>query len=574
VEAPVPAIEAEPGMLVWVHDQEPPDLHVDDPDNGTDIAGWIREGLIEGLFGIDQTISYYPELLAGEPAVSQREDGTVVVDYELRSGLQWSDGTPLTADDVAYTHQIIIEGCTPDVDGSVLDASNDGCSYDITNRIGYDLVTSFEVTGPTSFTVTFASYFPGWRGMYSQVLAAHAFGQNAAEVNDNLRQWRNGEGTLPSSGPLVFGSWTPGQRLTLVRNEGYHGSVSPDAANQGPAEVEGVTVAFVNGLEAQIDLLLAGEAHMLMTGLDPALERLTEAPEFAVAATPGPEYEHVAINLLDSHLAKPGVREAVAYAIDKAEIVSTVYAPLVGPILAEAGLGNTYWMANQAAYEDHQGAYSGNNVEAAATALEEAGYVRSSEGTWTHPDDGPLVLRAGTTAGDQLREQALALVAEQLGRAGIEVSIESEPGGLYFEVGPFAPEALEASQTGGSSGNGDLWDLALFPWASGPWPGGVSGIYRSGSNSNPYGFTNPEFDVAATDCDKIVSDAERASCYNELDQFVTTSGRVDEGLFMIPLTQVPRYFGYSTAAVAAAGVSPGLREAGPLVNVGDFRLAP
>jgi peptide/nickel transport system substrate-binding protein len=279
------------------------------------------------------------------------------------------------------------------------------------------------------------------------------------------------------------------------------------------------------------------------------------------------------MNLLDRHLAKPEVRQAVAYAVDKTEIVNTLYAPLVGPILAEAGLGNTYWMANQPGYEDHQSVYSGNNIDAAAEALTSAGYSRGSDGVWSHPEDGRLTLRAGTTGGIQLRELALDLVAAQLTRAGFEVTSESEPGGLFFEEGPFAPDSLEASASGGASGDPDRWDLALFSWSSGPWPGGVSGIYRSGSDSNQYGFTVPEFDVASIDCDELANDGERAACYNELDAYVTTSGKVDDGLFMIPLTQKPLYFGYSTTAVAAAGVSPGLREAGPLVNVVDYRLA-
>ena len=38
--------------LVWAHEQEPPDLHLDDPENNLSITSWIRSAMIEGLYGI------------------------------------------------------------------------------------------------------------------------------------------------------------------------------------------------------------------------------------------------------------------------------------------------------------------------------------------------------------------------------------------------------------------------------------------------------------------------------------------------------------------------------------------
>ena len=228
---------------------------------------------------------------------------------------------------------------------------------------------------------------------------------------------------------------------------------------------------------------------------------------------------------------------------------------------------------NQPAYQDHQQQYAGVNVAAATEALTAAEYTRGADGIWTHPVDGRLTLRAGTTAGNELRDRLLEIGRAQLQRAGIEVVIESAPGGLFFTEGPFSPQALEASASEGRSGNPDLWDIAQFSWASGAWPGRVTGIYRSGSNSNPYGFNNPEFDVAGSDCDAVADDVERRGCYNRLDSFVTTLDQGEDGLFIIPLTQRPNFYGYASDVVASAGVAPDVFRGGPLVNVGDFRLA-
>jgi len=54
------------GTLIWAHEQEPPDLHLDDPENNLSITSWIRSALIEGFYGISGGNDYYPELLDGE----------------------------------------------------------------------------------------------------------------------------------------------------------------------------------------------------------------------------------------------------------------------------------------------------------------------------------------------------------------------------------------------------------------------------------------------------------------------------------------------------------------------------
>src|SRR6056297_1144469 len=91
---------ADGGTLIWAHEQEPPDLHLDDPENNLSITSWIRSAMIEGLYGISGSTEFYPELLDGEAELVENEDGSVTVNYTLREGLTWSDGEELTADDV------------------------------------------------------------------------------------------------------------------------------------------------------------------------------------------------------------------------------------------------------------------------------------------------------------------------------------------------------------------------------------------------------------------------------------------------------------------------------------------
>ncbi len=625
-----------PGTLVWIVGTEPPDLHLDDPANGLTITAWIREGLLESLFGVGPDLTYHPELLAAEPTVTAREDKTVVIDYRLRSDLTWSDGEPLTAEDVAYTHRILTEGCQVEADGSILDSSFQGCVYLTGNRLGIDQVTDFEVVGDTEFRVTLASFYPNWRRLYGPVLAAHAYGEDAAEVNRRLRRMQGPDGPLPSSGPLLLGPWDQGRSLTLLANESYHGSTAPEADGDGPPTIEAVRLDFEPDPVARVAAVEAGAADLLVERSRPAHGSLVEADEVVTRGLAGIDYDHWGLNLLDPHLARPEVREAVALAIDKRAIVDEVYRPLIaadadadpGPDTGDEGnggdedgddqddeadqadqaegerndgavegngarpQGNTYWLASQPDYVDHQAVYAEADPDRAREVLEAAGYTSQSDGVYRHPTRGRLSLRVATIGGDPLREATQALLIEQLADAGIEVEADNPSGGLFFQEGPFAPDALLASSTEGAEGDPDLWDIAQFAWAGGPWPGAQSGVYRNGSPGNPYGFASPEFEVLAFECDAVVDDDERADCYNDLDRFVTTlrdggaapadpdgatstDGQVEggsSGLFMIPLVQRPLLVAHRSDRLDGV---PGLSASpagGPLARAADFRL--
>ncbi|MEL6983176.1 MAG: ABC transporter substrate-binding protein, partial [Actinomycetota bacterium] len=418
-----------PDTLVWVVATEPPDLHLDDPANGLTVTSWIRQGLFESLFGVGPDLTYHPELLASEPTIIPQDDASVIIEYELRDGLSWSDGTPLTSEDVAYTHRIITEGCTVEGDGSILDNSNEGCVYQTTSRLGYDQVTNFEVVDETDFTVTMAGFYPDWRRLYGPVFAAHAFGEDAGIVNRSLRNLSGPSGTLPSSGPLVFERWDKGVSMTLAANPDYHGSTAPQVQADGPATIGAVRVDFVPDPQERVDALIEGRADLLLERIRPGQSPLFDADGVATATVPSLDYDHWGLNLLNPHLAQSQVRRAVAVAIDKQVLVDTVFDPNV-----EVGVqDNTYWLADQPAYAPTQSPLTTGDPEAAKALLAEAGYQPGDDGVFRHPTLGPLRLRVTTIGGDPLREAAQEVLIDQLAEAGIEVVADNPAGGRFFQ---------------------------------------------------------------------------------------------------------------------------------------------
>ncbi len=576
-----PYCDGSEGELIWAHEQEPPDLHLNDPNNNLSITSYVWQSMWEDLYGVSVDIAFYPELLAEEAEVSENEDGSVTIGHRLRPDLTWSDGEPLTSADVRFTYDVIMEGYDPDTGGG---------TYLITSRQGYDQITDFTVISDTEFEITYSPFFAGWKSLFTNVFPAHGFGEGAgaAEVNEMQRTWTGADGEpLPSSGPMIFDDWNQGVSMHLVRNDNYHGSVSPDAQNPGVACVSGVRINWVTDTDAQVNALKAGEAHMVFTQPQLAFEEINSDENFTVAATPGPIYEHWGLNVLNVHLARPEVREALAFAIDKRQVVETLYSPILGDVVDPAGLGNTVWMANQPAYEDHQSpkGYGVGDVDAARAALESAGYAKGGDGIYEHPEDGRLTLRVGTTGGNALRELQQQIIQAQMRDAGIEITIDNVPGSDYFSTRAFSVENLLSSASGGELGDPGLVDIMQFAWVGGPWPGAQLSAYLSGgvvedgdgnplpATNNPYGFRSDAFDDRAVECNATVDDGERAECYNELDRYVTTLDLdPDQGLFMLPLTQKPDFFTYSNRLLAKGAIAPDANTAGPLANVVDYVL--
>ncbi len=565
------ASHSDGNTLIWAHEQEPPDLHLDDPNNNLSITSYIHQSMQDGLYGVTAATEFFPELLAQEAEVVDNGDGTFTVNYVLRDGLMWSDGDTLTSDDIAFTQSVIMATDGEDEDGEP------AFVYLLGSRTGYEDITAVNVTSDTEFSVDFSQFFAGYKSLFERVFPSHVFSEDpveaANEMNEALPEWTLASGdVIPSSGPLVFDSWERGVQLNLVRNDNYHGSVSPDVTRQGEvASVDGVQINWVTDTDAQINALEAGEAQIIFTQPQLQFETLVSNENFTVDSQAGPVFEHWGLNLHNTHLSKPEVREALAFAMNKAEVMEGLYTPLFPDLPAE-GLGNTYWLSNQSSYENHAGdaGYGVGDVASARAALESAGYTENGDGVYEHPEDGVLSLRVGTTGGNRLREIQQELIQAQMAEAGIEITIDNVEGGAYFGEVPFSEGSIECSNSNGESGNCDIWDITQFAWVGGPWPGGQHTAYLAGSGNNAYGFNNEEFGTKVGECDATVDDAERAACYNELDRYVTTLELdPEQGLFMLPLTQKPNFYGY-TSDLTAAAVSPDANDAGPLVNVVDY----
>ena len=219
-------------------------------------------------------------------------------------------------------------------------------------------------------------------------------------------------------------------------------------------------------------------------------------------------FEHLTFNLAHPILRDLAVREAIALAVDRQQLLDRT----VGQISDQAQvLGNRIWLVGQAGYEDHSGGYGRGDLAAAATRLEQAGWIEGADGVRVR-NGRKLLLRYTTTQGVRLREQAGELLQDQLARIGIDLEVLPVKG--LFDRLP----------DGG-------FDIAGFAWVGGP--AAVSGsrdVYVTGGGVNWGGFSDPEIDVLF----------ERAIAELDPDRSTALANQIDRRLWE-RLPSIPLY---------------------------------
>jgi len=166
-------------------------------------AQWVYLEVLDTLATMDpQTLDWKP-VLAKSWQISK--DGLKIT-FQLRDGLQFSDGHPLTADDVVFSYDFIMN---PKIN----------CPRE---KAYYSRLKKVEKTATSEVAFVYSEpYFKSFEIAASMfILPKHFYGQFAPE------EFNNSVGLLLGSGPYRLEdpkTWKPGQLVQLMRNERYWG---------------------------------------------------------------------------------------------------------------------------------------------------------------------------------------------------------------------------------------------------------------------------------------------------------------------------------------------------------------
>jgi peptide/nickel transport system substrate-binding protein len=471
-----PAVDDQAGGTVVIGlESEPEVLNLHMPDGNTTATGWVTRPVLLGAFGVTPAFTYEPALIS-DATISE---DPFTVTYHILPQAVWDDGTPVSADDFAFTWRTLV------------DPAND-----VLVREGYELITSAEAADPKTITFTFSEPFAAWRGLFDRVLPEHVVG--AADFNT---VW-NDELTA-ASGPFQFESWDRGRQLSLVRNDRYWGP--------RPA-LDRLVFRFTANAATSVRMLQAGEVDVIHPrATEEVVQNLRTTAGVTVEVGTGIAWEHLTLNTRLPLLDRPDVRRAIAHAIDR----DLIARELLQPTSADLGLvDSVIHVPDQPQYRPIWADALAYDPEESARLLAEAGCEDDGDGVAVC-DGQRLSLRYATIAGDSRREQFFEVLQSQLGAAGIEVHADLVPPPVLFG------ERLE-------SGN---FDLIQFAWIGGPEPADGAPLWRCDGEQNYNGYCDPRVDALFDRIRTVIDPDARTGLLHEADALIA------DAVPVIPLFQ-------------------------------------
>lgn len=446
------ANETPPGYLVVGIESFPLQL---DPRYATDANSARIDALIyNSLLRIDENSQLQPELAE---RWSMTDDRTYV--FELRQGVKFHDGRPLTAADIKYTYE------------SIRDARN--------------LSPKRGLLKPLQSIEILAAHKLRFRLIEPHAPFTEHF--TIGIVPENSPEQGASQLPPPGSGPFILTSVDAGEKVTLKANKAYWEG-QPKLAGLVFKSVPDAMVRVLEYKKASIDFL----QNDIEPDIIPWIGKNTDA---AIEANQGTTFQYIGINCDHPILNNVKVRQALALAIDRDAIIRRLLKDT--GVAASGLLSPLNW-----AYEEQVNRWPYDPARA-RQLLDDAGY-RDPDGAGPQPR---FRLSFKTTNVDLRRRIAEAL-KEQLAQVGIELEIRT------YEWGTFFSDVKK--------GNFHLYSLAwvgindpdiyyqLFHSASLPPNGDNRGHYR-----------NPEVDKLLQQARTAVAPGERKRLYSEVQKLLS-----------------------------------------------------
>jgi peptide/nickel transport system substrate-binding protein len=245
--------------------------------------------LTEGILGFDGSGGLTPVL-----AREWRQTGVLTYVYEIRSDVTFSDGSPMTMEDVLFSLERAKNG-------------DDGTEY----YRYLEVVDSISAEGWT-LTVHLA---------YPSVVFKYALATNAGRIISKAyylahrENFGGPEGGILATGPFVFKRWLPGESITLEKNERYWNK-EVLAANQ----VKQIVFMILSDSSIRLAALQAESVDFTAFLALERLNALADNPKFKVSATDSMGVIFLALNTGRPPFKDKNVRKAVSHAIDSGKL--------------------------------------------------------------------------------------------------------------------------------------------------------------------------------------------------------------------------------------------------------------
>lgn len=409
------------------------------------------------------------DLYETKPTLSA--DGKTLT-WKLRKGVKWSDGKPITAGDIEFTWQKLID---PKTKFPALSFYTDSFT---------------DVKAIDDVTVQYTLKTPG----FCPALGNSGLpGPLPKSLYENGDITANPENIKPSvtSGVWKFKEW----------QKDDHFSVSPAYADyvDGQAFADGYTFRVVKDSTVATQLFKTQDIDFATP--DPVdWDEIIKLP-FVQPYTyysPSAAWTFIGFNLRHPFLADKKVRQAITTAIDKDAMIKNIR---LGHAKAQySNITSASW-----AYTDDVPKFPYDPAKA-KQLLKDAGWTPGSDGI-LQKDGKPFKIRLFYNAGNKQREQIATISQQNLKDVGIQADIVSEEFNAYLER-VRAGKDVEMFILGWTGGAGE--------------PNGTGAIWKTGGSQNFPGYANAEVDKLYDQAASVpgCSQADRKPLYVQIQKLI------------------------------------------------------
>jgi peptide/nickel transport system substrate-binding protein len=351
--------------------------------------------------------------------------------FKLRKNVKFHDGTPFNADAVVYSLSRQFKKDHPDY-------GNGPWKYwgymDMDNIIK-DVVAVDASTVKISLKKPEAPFIANLAMNFSAIVSPTAAKKYGKEFSSHP----------VGTGPFKFVSWVKDDNIVLERNPNYWGQ---------KAYLDRVILKVIPDATARYLALKKGEVDLIDFPNPSDIPAIESDANLKVIKQAGMNVGYLAMNTQKKPFTDKRVRQAINYAINKAEILTAVYGPL--GVAAKNPLPPDMWGYNKTIEE------YGYNPDKAKQLLAEAGYPKGFKTKlWAMP-----VSRPYNPNGRRMAE----IMQAQLKAVGITAEIVSYEWGTYLDKTDHGEHDMALLGWTGDNGDPDnfLWVLLSAPAAEVP----------------------------------------------------------------------------------------------------------
>ncbi len=370
----------------------------------------VAPAIVEPLVAVAPNGDYFPVMAERVPTP---ENGDVAADglsvqWRLKPGLTWSDGTPVTADDIVFTYEAATQG-ENSVRGGL-----------------FAKVVAVSAVDDSTAAVTYSEFDSSYLDLFQYgILPRHATG-----AVGEMGSWDYNRAPI-GTGPFVLGEWRTGDRMIMDGNENFR--------EAGKPYLDQLVFMVVPSEETRVAMMVRGDAQRMLWPGANQRETLQASGNVNYVLVPSIWILRMFLNLGERGnpvigqaphpiLGDVRVRQALAYGIDYDLIIDE---------LAEGRVQRAHSPFEIGWYQCEVDGYA-YDPERATQLLEEAGWIMGSDGVRVaqgaeHAPDGTrLSLNVMGYTDFRLLEQTELVIADMYSDLGIELSVRNVEQSVLF----------------------------------------------------------------------------------------------------------------------------------------------